>query len=84
MGCRSSCDAEAGVRGGWYVPDVTTDTHVDPLSVVDQDKLVRFLGGVAETGPDLELALLSGGLSNLTYVARTGGREYAVPEKIFR
>lgn len=57
---------------------MTTDTSVDPLSVVDQPKLLRFLSTVADTGPDLQLEVLSGGLSNLTYVARTGGHGYVV------
>ncbi|MCW2621026.1 MAG: acyl-Coenzyme dehydrogenase [Frankiales bacterium] len=57
---------------------MTTDTSVDPLSVVDQPRLHAFLSTLADTGPDLAVGVLSGGLSNLTYVASTGGHQYVV------
>jgi len=53
-------------------------TAVDVLGLVDQGRLAAFIRGVAPAGPDLDVELLSGGSSNLTFLVRTGPHEYVV------
>jgi aminoglycoside phosphotransferase (APT) family kinase protein len=48
------------------------------LGLVDHDKLASFVESVAPTGDTFEVEVLSGGMSNLTYLVRSGEHEYVV------
>jgi aminoglycoside phosphotransferase (APT) family kinase protein len=51
-------------------------TEREVVALVDRAALARHLRRVAPMGADLEVEVLSGGLSNLTYRVRTGPHEY--------
>jgi len=57
---------------------VTLVTDSDALAVVDAERLRQYLSTVVETDDTFDLGVLSGGLSNLTYVVGSAGREYVV------
>ncbi|MCU1345180.1 MAG: acyl-CoA dehydrogenase [Acidimicrobiia bacterium] len=48
----------------------------EELGLVDSEKLKSFLATVAPIGDTFEVEVLSGGMSNLTYLVRTGQHEY--------
>jgi aminoglycoside phosphotransferase (APT) family kinase protein len=48
------------------------------LGLVDHDKLASFIESVAPTGATFDVEVLSGGMSNLTYLVTSGDHEYVV------
>ena len=48
----------------------------DALALVDRDRLTAFVGSVAPVDGPLDVELLSGGHSNLTYSVTAGAHEY--------
>jgi aminoglycoside phosphotransferase (APT) family kinase protein len=53
-------------------------TDRDVLALVDRQRLAERIATVAPVGDDFAVEVLSGGRSNLTYLVRTGGRQYVV------
>lgn len=55
-----------------------SDPDVAALAPVDQARLTARLAEVVDLGGPLEVAVLSGGRSNLTYIVRSGPHDYVV------
>jgi aminoglycoside phosphotransferase (APT) family kinase protein len=55
-----------------------TDDPGALVALVDRDRLAAFMGSVAPVDGPLDIDVLSGGRSNVTYVVRTGDYEYVV------
>lgn len=53
-------------------------TQLDALELVDRDRLARFLGRITPIDGEIDVDLLSGGRSNLTFLVRSGEHEYVV------
>jgi aminoglycoside phosphotransferase (APT) family kinase protein len=50
----------------------------DVLALVDRSRLQAWLGSVAPLGGDIDVSVLSGGSSNLTYSIRSGAHQYVL------
>jgi aminoglycoside phosphotransferase (APT) family kinase protein len=51
-------------------------SDTDALGLVDQDRLAEVVGRMARLADDIEVEVLSGGQSNLTYLVTSGPYEY--------
>jgi aminoglycoside phosphotransferase (APT) family kinase protein len=50
-------------------------SDLDVVSLVDRDRLATIVGEITPVDDGIEVAILSGGRSNLTFVVTAGGRE---------
>src|SRR6476646_2283501 len=53
-------------------------TNADVIALVDVARLRTYLDSVLPLGDELQLEVLSGGRSNLTYLLRSGGDQYVL------